>query len=237
MPDNLGIGKKTIKIISTQQSDGSWGYFHTLYSGNCTPYTTEQAMKCLEKSGFSIEDECIKLAVNYMSDCLTGRADIPDRKEKSCDWDVFHDLMLATWIRRFTGENEAANSVAALWARIITKAFAVGEYSHTAYLDEYKNVFGKMPKGGRLIDFVSFYQISLLTDMLDDVTESKMFDYILHHESGIYYTYEKCIAIMPENLNEKNMCRYFDAINLLARYKRNAYKLKFATDWLKSSIM
>ena len=90
------------QIISMQKEDGAWGDFRTLSVSSNSPLTTERALQCLERLGFTIEDECIENAVSYMRDCLSGKREIPDRREKLIDWDVFTSLMLSTWIRRFT---------------------------------------------------------------------------------------------------------------------------------------
>ncbi len=225
-------GKWANKILSFQEKDGSWGNFHTLSVTSDKPLTTERALRRLEILGFSIEDECIKRAVKYMSDCLIGKCNISDREEKCCDWKVFRDLMLATWIRRFTNKNDIANNIASSWSNIITKAFSNGEYFHQDYIESYKAIFGNKPHGGRLTDFVSFYQVSLLKDELDEQTETLMFDYILNRKEGIYYTYENCIAVLPENFQSKVASRYLGAIELLSGYKKNTHKLAFVAEWL-----
>ena len=46
-----------------------------------------------------------------MSDCLSGKREIPDQREKLADWDVFTSLMLSTWIRRFTKDLEERRRV------------------------------------------------------------------------------------------------------------------------------
>lgn len=230
---NYKAGKWAHKILSLQNEDGSWGYFHTLSATSDKPYTTEQALRRLEVLGFTIEDACIKRIVDYMSDCLLGKNDIPDRVEKSCDWNVFRDLMLATWIRRFIDENEAANKVASLWANIIVQAFKQGRYSHEQYIESYQTTFGNKPHGGRLTDFVSFYQVSLLQGELDKQTESLMFDYILNKKDGIYYIYENCITSIPSKFQNKSVSRYLGAVELLCGYKNNAHKLEFIGDWLE----
>lgn len=227
-------GKWANKIISFQEEDGGWGCFHTLSMISNTSYTTEQALRRLEVLGFSICDECIKRAVDYMNECLTGKNDIPDRKEKGCDWNVFRDLILATWIRRFTHNNIAANKIAAMWSNIITLAFANGSYSHKAYIEGYQTAFGNKPHGGRLSDFVSFYQVSLLQGELGEQTESLMLDYILNRKEGIYYTYEGCIAELPKSFQSKNASRYLGAIELLCGYKKVAPKLQFVAEWLNT---
>ena len=81
-------------ILSLQDSEGKWGYFHTHYADNPTPYTTEGALRRLEVLGYTMEDDCIQRAVAYMSDCLSGVKQIPDKAEKNVDWSVFVSLML-----------------------------------------------------------------------------------------------------------------------------------------------
>ena len=99
------------QIISLQSSEGKWGIFHSL-SQPTNNTTTEQALKRLERLGYTIEDECIQKAVSYMNDCLVGEKNIPDDREKVYDWNIFTPLMLSTWIRRFTSDNPVANKVA-----------------------------------------------------------------------------------------------------------------------------
>ena len=115
-----------------------------------------------------------------MDDCLTGKKTIPDRREKLLDWDVFSSMMLATWIRRFTLNNQNANKVANQWANIISRAFADGIYNHKEYVKAYRDTWGIKPSGGRVIDFVNFYPISMLCGCLDEHTEISLGDYVLN---------------------------------------------------------
>ncbi len=220
------------EIISLQNEEGVWGYFHTLSEPNKHPITTEQALRRLQILGFTMEDTCIQKAVQYMHDCLVGRKEMPDRREKTHDWDIFTQLMLSTWIRRFTKDDLAANEIAKTWANIISFAFKSGRYSHQDYLDAYKRIFSKNAQGGRLIDFVSFYQVSLIADCLDIETEGAVFDYILNHENGIYYIYNQSICKLPIIFEAKNTSRYIGAIELLSEYRNNLDKLHFVIDWL-----
>ena len=225
-------GKWANKILSSQNADGSFGDFHTLSAKSNKPYTTESALRRLEILGFTYADECIKRAVNYMTECLSGDNKIPDRQEKGCNFDIFSELMLSAWILRFTDNNALAQNVRSKWVKVITNAFKNGQYSNADYIDGFKSVFGVPPKGGRLVDFVSFYQISMLKNSLDKETESRFFDYILNHKDGIYYTYEKPISILPNEFNSKSASRYLGAIELLCGYKNCTHRLQFVADWL-----
>ena len=215
-----------------QHPDGSWGCFHTLRCDSDTPITTEQALTRLECLGYTAEDECIKRAIAYM-EALLNTGELPEGNEKSNDFETFVDLIVAARIRRFTNQCESANEIADKWAQVITKAFSSGTYSQTDYESCYTQMFGRKPKGGRLTDFVNFYQLSILPDMLDRQTENLMLDYVLKYENGIYYVYESRIDIVPDEFQSKKTSRYLAAIELLTRYESGKEKLSFALDWLK----
>lgn len=225
-------GKWARAIIALQEDDGKWGCFHSLSQFYNSPITTEQALRRLERLGCTIKDECIQKAVAYMDDCLCGKKSIPDRQEKLHDWDIFTSLMLATWIRRFTLEKINANQVAQQWAAVITRAFSEGIYDHSAYVSAYQDILGMKPSGGRLIDFMNFYPISLVTGCLDSETEKALVRYALYKETGIYYIYDKQLAVLPDCFGSREASRYLGAIELLSKYKSAKAELKFVADWL-----
>jgi hypothetical protein len=239
---NYKQGKWARKIIDLQHDDGSWGYFHTLSAPTPSqPITTEQALRRLEILGFSIDDKPIKNAVKYMNNCLHGKMKIPDREEKAHNWNIYTELMLATWIRIFTLNNDKANSIAEKWRQIVSASFADGQYNHNKYIHSYEKTLGiKLnPKASRLVDFVHFYPISLLTNSLDEKIEANYFQYIMEHNSGMFYVYDKKLSIVPETFQSKNASRYLRAIELLAKYDNPECKkqLAFVVTWLKENML
>lgn len=225
-------GRWAKQLIALQEADGKWGCFHSLSKVYNASVTTEQALRRLERLGYTMEDSCIQKAVSYMSDCLSGKKTIPDRAEKWHDWDVFTQLMLAAWIRRFTTSDPAANLIAERWGQIIRAAFTNGHYQHDAYVTAYQRTWGKKPAGGRLKDFSNFYLLSLLRDGLDPSMQAALIDYILDKQEGIYYIYEKQLATLPSSFQSKEASRYLAAVELLADYPCAAQKLYFVRDWL-----
>lgn len=177
------------QILAFQQEDGSWGHFHTLSEPTKQqPMTTEQALRRLRILGLAKDDEPIARALAYMERNLL----LPHPTvfhEKKHDSKTYGDLMLATWIRLFDPDNNAALSVAKKWANIITYAFQNGEYSHKDYVSAYESSIGKKLnlKAGCLADFVVFYQLVLLPGLLSCEIESAMLDYVLEHSRGIVY--------------------------------------------------
>ncbi|QQO09933.1 hypothetical protein [Breznakiella homolactica] len=226
------------RILQLQHDDGSWGYFHTLSNPSPKqPMTTEQALRRLEILGFTYDDKPIRTAVDYLHHCLTGKIQLPDREEKIHNWKIFTDLMLAAWIRRFISNDKTANDIAEKWSEIINAAFKNKVYNNDLYVTTYRNLFGIKPRGDRLVDFVSFYQVSLLTNELNKDLEEAYFDYILEHETGIYYIYNKRLTIFPEKFRSKETGYYIRAIELLAKYDNPELKKKlmFAADWLQEN--
>lgn len=221
------------EILTLQNEDGLWGYFHTLSDPSKAPITTEQALRRLFILGYSLDDEPIAKCISYMEDCLKGINQMPDVREKLHNWDIFTDLMLSTWIRKFTLECEAANKIARDWAKVISTAFVSGRYNHSDYISEYQKVFGMKPQGGRLVDFVSFYQVSLIANCLDKDVEPLVFDYILNHNEGIYYLYQQPLHILPDHFASKASSRYLAAMELLAKFPSAKSRLRFLVDWLQ----
>ena len=165
-----------------------------------------------------------------MSDCLAGEKAIPDRVEKCHDWTAFTSLILSTGVRRFTKDNDAANKVVENWAEVVTAAFENGNYNYDKYVIAYKSIL--RPNGGRIIGIENYHPVSLLCDCLDEKTELAYVEHILNFSKGIYYVYDSTISALPQEFQSKNASRYLGAVELLVRYMRANYKLKFVADWL-----
>lgn len=241
-------GKWAKEILALQNEDGKWGCFHSLAKSYGAPMTTEQALRRLQRLGFTMEDECIRRAVKYMSDCLTGEKEIPDYREKFHDWDVFTKLMLSTWIRRFTPANADANRVAENWAAVVSAGFEdcsdvsaenqglhgiyrCAGFNQKRYEEAYRDILN--PTHGTLLGFGNFYHVSLLAGCLADGTEEAYFDNIL--AGGIYYVYEHPLMELPESFESRAASRYLAAMELLAGYRCAGRKLEFFVDWLEAN--
>ena len=236
-------GKWAKEIIELQHDNGSWGkIFHNLSNHTSKqPLTTEQALRRLEILGFTIDDKPIKKAVKYMNDCLIGKNNIPDPEEKThTPWKKYIELMLSTWIRIFTMDNEVANNIARDWSGIINNAFVNGYYDHNLYVNKFEDFLEMKinPKAPRWNNFVSFYTVSLLTNELDRKIESQYFKYILEHDTGIYYIYSKKLSEVPKVFCSRQTSFYLRTMELLSKYNNPECKkqLKFMVIWLKDNI-
>lgn len=221
--------KQAEKILALQRADGSWGYFHTLSRGEVR--TTEQAIRRLMLLGYTLEDDCLRRAAVYMEGCL-AKGEIPDRREKTHNWDIFVEMMLASWLHRLHANVPAADVAARKWAAVLTGAFHNGQYTQEDYNAAFQRVFGEKPRGGRLLDFVQPYILTLVNGFLDKETESRMFSYVLNHEPGMYYIYSAKLSEPPKAFQSRQASWYLGAAELLALYPQQREKLRFVRDWL-----
>ncbi len=228
-------GKIAQSIIELQNDDGTWGYeFHSLALPNKNkPLTTEQALRRLKILGFTIDDAPIRKVVDCMTACLRGERKIDEYWEKTLDWELYNKLMLSTWIRIFEPDNDVALDFAEHWANIMEKTFAGGVYNDRAYKQAYMEEFYHNAKGTEAIHFVTFYPMNLLQGLLSEETESRMLDYVINYETGIYYVYGKRISELPEAFESVETSRYLAAIDILAGYKQAKDKLGFVVEWLE----
>lgn len=230
-------GKIAQQIIELQNEDGTWGSeFHSLSIPNSKKaLTTEQALRRLKILGFSMLDEPIQKAVDCMQASLSGEKRIDNYWEKTHDWELFTKLMLSTWIKIFDPENKIALDFAKRWANVIEKTFLEGTYNAEAYLNAYYTEFGKKPRGAREIDFVTFYHMNLLQGVLSKETESRMLDYVINYDKGVYYVYGKKLKDLPNVFASLDASRYLAAIEILSGYRLAKEKLGFFVNWVEEN--
>jgi hypothetical protein len=241
MPDYKS-GKWATKIIDSQKDDGSWGYFHSLAmptSGQAL--TTEQAINRLRRLGYTKEDAVIQKALAYMHDCLARQKETPDYREKRMDWDVFTDLMLASWIRKFISDDSLANDVATKWKTVANAAFQTGSYDPDAYINTFYEImkpkYGTVKRHKEILRPEYYYPVSVLAGEIDERIEQAYFDYTINSKTGYYYTYQGAVSQLPEDFHSKEASRYLAAVELYCEYP-NRYckdKLKFVVDWLHAN--
>lgn len=229
-------GKWAKQILGARNEEGMWGNFHTLSipTGN-KPITTEQAIRRLRILGYTKEDAPVRDVLERMCLCVSGRQKIDGYSEKTHDWPLFEKLMLSAWIRLFDPENEVALSVAGQWAVIAERAFRSGEYRREDDMEAFALEFGRKPKSGFETGFGMFYHAVLLRGVLTEKTENRLLDYYIERAEGIYYIYDKPLAMPPEPFASKKASHYLAAIETLADYGQAPEKLGFVADWLMAN--
>jgi len=235
-------GKWATKIIDLQKDDGSWGYFHTLAmpdSGKAI--ATEQAINRLRRLGFTKNDEPIQKVLAYMHNCLANISQMPDPREKRMDWDIFIELMLSAWIRKFTSDDTLANDTAKKWKAIVSATFSSGIYDADIYINTLyelmKPKYGTVKRHKEVLKIDYYYPIALLAGEIDECFEKAFFDYVMDSEAGYYYGFVGSVLQPPHDFCSKTASRYLSAIELYCDYP-NRYckeKLKPVVDWLNAN--
>lgn len=229
-------GKWAKQILDIRNNDGMWGNFHTLSKPvNNKSITTEQAIRRLRILGYTKEDEPIKIVLERMCLCVSGKQKIDNYSEKTHDWVLFEKLMLSAWIRLFDTENKISLDIAKQWAVIAEQAFSSGQYNKNDDIEAFVTQFGRKPKSSFETGFGMFYHVALLQGVLTPKTESLLLDYYVSRPGGIYYIYEKPLNILPEAFASKKTSKYLAAIELLLNYNQAKDKLQFITEWLNSN--
>lgn len=221
------------KILSLQQADGSWGYFHSLSKPSKErPMTTEQALRRLWYLGLTSEDEPIKKALQYMKAVISHDICPPDRREAVLNWDFFEQMMMAAWIRRFDPYDQQAVDIAEFWADIIGSACASGTFNPSSYEALYRSKIPKLHSRERLISVPQFYMVKLLSGIIKTDAERVFMNHIIENPQGIYYIYSNCISDTPEKFASLQTSHYIAALECLSDYCCAREKLSFASEWL-----
>lgn len=226
-------GKWAKQILDARNPDGLWGNFHTLsrpVSGRAI--TTEQAIRRLRMLGFTKEDEPIRIVLERMVLCVSGRQKIDSYFEKTHDWALFEKLMLSAWIRLFDPDNEIALEIAKQWAFLAEQAFQSGRYCRADDEAAFHSLFGRKPKSGFETGFGMFYHVALLQGVVKPETERLLLDYYLTKPDGIFYIYNGPLNQLPEHFASRKTVDYLSAIELLAGYQQAEEKLNFVARWL-----
>ena len=232
MPDYKN-GKWARQILAQRREDGLWGSFHTLSRpAPGKSVTTEQALRRLYFLGYTAQDEAIQTVLERMEQGITGVRKIDDYYEKTHDWPLFEQLMLAAWVRVFDPSNRCALEVARQWAAVAEKAFAGGEYSREADVRAFEQWRGRKPRSGFETGFGMFYHAALLRGVLTPETESAFLDYCLSRPVGMYYVYDRPLNKTPETFASRESSRYAAAIEVLSEYGLARSKLGFVKSWL-----
>lgn len=219
-------------LIKNQKQDGSFGAFHSMSKGN--QITTEKALNRFFYLGLDKNNPVVEKTLSYVKKCFDGELEIPDRKEKVLQWDVFEKLMFGAWLVFFNVEHDRVKNLQLIWADIIRESVKDGKFNVDLYKTNYQRSFGKLKSGQRVIDPTSFYMVNFLRNQLDEYTSMAYFEHIM--EKGIYYIYNKNLYELPKVFDNKNTIFYLLAIRFAASYARNGEKLNFVKRWLCDNL-
>ncbi len=74
-----------------------------------------------------------------------------------------------------------------------------------------------------------------MAGLLDERTEQAYVAHIIQQENGIYYVYDRKIALLPKAFQSKEASRFLAAIELLAEYEASREQLIYVVKWLREN--
>lgn len=212
-------------LAAVQNPDGGFGRFHSMSKDNAL--TTEKALRRFWFLNLNQSNPVVKKCLEYVRKCLYKEITIPDRREKVINFEVFTELMFASWLNLFQVNDDIILSIQSKWKSVIENSIQDEQFNYTEYKKQYRLMFGK--EGLREISPSSFYMVSLLTNILNPQAKQAYFQYIM--ETGIYYIYDRNLYDLPETFDSKTTIYYLIAIKLIAPYAREN-NLDFVKEWL-----
>jgi len=215
-------------LESIQNPDGGFGRFHSMSKDK--EITTEKALRRFWFLNLNKDTPIVNKCLEYVKKCLDKEIVIPDRREKVINWDVFEELMFASWLNLFEIKDEKILSIQLKWKEVIELSIINDKFDYFEYKKQYRIMFGK--QGLREITPSNFYMVCLLKDFLSPLKKHAYFQYVM--EKGIYYIYSKNLFELPKIFDSKDTIHYLVAIKLIKPYA-NEGDLNFVLSWLNEN--
>lgn len=209
------INHPLIKEISNSQDEfGCWKEFHS---------PTEVIIKRLLFMGLDDTCSCLKNVNGFIERVLESKDIWHQRIEKhdTTKWwiDMFMPLVSASTLSLISPGHPQVKKNAAIWLNFAKEAFQNGPYDSLAEGQVQQEYFKF--KTRRPIPFYNYYVILLLTsenDLVPEALDSKILEYCMNNEAGIYYVYGKCPNSYVPIDHTKDCYSWLRTISILSRF-------------------
>ena len=225
-----------ILLAESQQSDGTWGRFHTQDTKRKQPFpTTESALQVALDSGLDAKSEVLRRLLPTLIDYVTGKYIWPDWAEKHDNPDAW-----PIWVRHYSAAALAQIEyyhplLDEFWqirARSVTAAFAGGTYDRereARILVDLLQCRMKEPVPFHVKP--SLLVLSSTENRLPEELERIMLRHILESSEGIYYVHSGPLTIFP-HIHDRAFWRWLNAHRLLSRFDQWREVCTGAISWI-----
>ncbi len=222
------------ELCFTQQSDGSWGRFHTRNSKVKARFpTTEIALTRALALGLDRTDPLLDRTYRYLLSVVEGTQKWPDPPEKHAGWDFnTHTISTAT-LARLNEQYPLLAEPARYWSEIVKDTFCNGVYDPQLEQKAHYERNPGIPKNKHL-KLWSLYPIYLLSTRFAELNEpilDHFLEWIITKPGGIYYVCTDRVDQFPD-LHSPHFNSWLSALELLARFPQAKPFLETAADWL-----
>jgi len=230
-------GSKWIALLhNSQQPDGTWGRFHTQDTTVKQPFlTTEAAIRAALDIGLDQHSPVLQKVQQAIVGYVEGSTCWPDPPEK-------HDNPLAwfIWVRHYSAavmaqidpRHPLLEEYWHIWAEAVQTAFLTGSYDRHREIEALNSLLKCCMKNP--VPFHVKYPLLILSatdNRLPTELERRLLDFLIYHQKGIYYIYDKAISMRPAILS-KGFWGWIQAHKLLSRFLLWRMVAQDALDWI-----
>jgi hypothetical protein len=180
------------QLAETQESNGSWGRFHSQDTKRQQRFpTTEVAVRRALALGLDKNSDILKRAAAYMERHLQGLETWTDPPEKHEGWPVNIRFVTAGTLARIDRTHPMLDEFWRLWAEIAARTFQSGRYDPAAERQAHRELNGIVTKN-KYMKLWMMYPLIILSSTANQLPpdlESVVLDWIWHGDHGVYYMY------------------------------------------------
>ncbi len=222
-------------LLEDQESDGSWGRFHSqnIKVKRAIPTTELGVMRALAL-GIDRERKPLKNAVAYIAAVLDGDLPFPDRAENNPRWPIGSKLFPAAMLALLDPSHRALDTTFDYWHEVAARTFASGRYDPFEELHAHQKLSGRALRQLRYLALRGKYQLILLSsrpDRLDNNLERNILDWIWHDKSGLGYL-DQPLNRIPPSIKKNHLDCWFSSLEIISRFPSWPDYAAEVIDWL-----
>ena len=177
-------------LVGEQQTDGSWGQFHSRDSTSKQKIiTTEVGVERALALGLDAAHPALSNAARYIINVMEGRLEFPDRHEKNDRWSLGMRLFLASTFSRIHPHHAALEQDRRLWLEITQRTFQSGNYDAADEIRAHAALTGARVKDSNLVldNRYTFNILGSVEGMLSTELERILLGWLWNRPEGIMY--------------------------------------------------
>ena len=224
------------ELEETQESNGTWGRFHSQDSSIRRKFpTTENAVNRALSLGLNAESNILSRSVTYMAKVICGLDSWPDRVEKFNEWPVITKMITASTLSRVDRNHPVLNGIWNLWVEIARCSFETGGHDLKKELAAFEEITGICPtkRDSKLNKMYPLILLSTTDNSLSLDIEKAYLEWLWNNKEGIYYLTWFSMDVMPE-ITSREFPFWLRAFDIISNYNYGKHLGKNSIDHLWS---
>ncbi|HJN51999.1 MAG: hypothetical protein QGI68_12000 [Pseudomonadales bacterium] len=210
------------ELGESQEKNGTWGRFHTQDTRAKKKFpTTEKAIERALAVGLDNEDRILKRTTEFIEAHLQGGAtwsDHPEKHDNPALWEYAIKAISAANLSLIDRDHPLVAEQAQRFAGAAKEAFRTENYDRDKELQFHVKASGIESRShGSCLTKYGLLLLSSKDCLLPGQVETRLLDFVLHKEDGIYYTYGGCLQD-PPLVRERHFPRWLAAHEILSRF-------------------